>query len=278
MLDREKNHELNNDAMHDKLIEYIDLINVQFREPASNIFATLPLLVNSINNQDTEKAIEGVQNVYQRTYFILKSINNVSVTARLLAGNSFSKTIIDFSDLVKNIFSSSEMVLPPYFKFDIKVDDGCYIDGNNSLLSICLLNLILNSADYRQDDDVKIIFELKKEKGKCILTYKDNSLGIKPELAQEVFNPFFTANPYNDGESSTKMGVGLYVVKKAFEHAGGTVLMQTEFGEGVKYVVSLPCSTMDTDLAVKSHQRDLVLNRYSDVFIHLCEHCELPEL
>ena len=278
MLDREKNQELNNDAMHDKLIEYIDLINVQFREPASNIFATLPLLVNSINNQDTEKAIEGVQNVYQRTYFILKSINNISVIARLLGGNSFSKTIINFSDLVKNIFSSSEMVLPPYLKFDIEADDGCYIDGNNSLLTVAILNIILNSIDYRQDDDVSISVELKKDNGRCVLTYKDNSIGIKSELVQDVFNPFFTANPYNDGAPSTKMGVGLYIAKKAFEHAGGNVLMQTEFGEGVKYVVSLPYSTMDTDLAVKNYQRDLVLNRYSDVFIQLCEYCDLPEL
>ena len=186
--------------------------------------------------------------------------------------------IIDFSELVKNIFSSSEMVLPPYLKYDIAVDDGCYIDGNSSLLTVGILNVILNSIDYRQDDDVNISVELKKDKGRCILTYKDNSIGIKPELVQNVFSPFFTANPYNDGEPSTKMGVGLFIAKKAFEHAGGTVLMQTEFGEGVKYVVSLPYSTMDTDLAVKSHQRDLVLNRYSDVFIQLCEHCNLPEL
>ena len=58
--EKDMSDKFNDNIMHEKLLEYIDMINVQFREPATNIFASLPLLVNNINNQDTEKAMENL--------------------------------------------------------------------------------------------------------------------------------------------------------------------------------------------------------------------------
>ena len=265
-------------VMHEKLIEYIDLINIQLREPAANIFASLPLLANSINSQDTEKAMENLQGVYQKTYMILKGVNNMSLAARLLGEKQFGREIVDFSALVKDIILSSSMILPEYFNVESDIDSGCLVDGNGILLTAALLNIIVNSIDYKQEGDVNISVSLKKEKGRCILTYKDNSIGVKEELAQDIFKPFFTSNPYDDGEPSTKMGVGLFIARKAVEQAGGTMIIQTEFSEGVSYRISIPESKMEGDSYFKSSSKDLVLNRYSDTFIQLCEYCDLPDL
>ena len=271
-----KNQQQN--IIHEKLIEYIDLINIQFREPASGIFASLPLIANNISNNNAEKALDNLYYVHQNTYMILRSINNMSVTAKLMGGKTFSREVIDFSNMVKSIYSASDMILPGYFKADTEIDDGCYIYGNNALLSVGLLNILLNSFDYRQDDDVKISVQLKREKGRSVLIYKDNSIGIKPEIAEAVFNPFFTANPYCDGESGMKMGVGLYIAQQAVKHAGGTMLLQTEFSEGVCYVISIPDSITACDNVLKSSTKDYLLNRYSDVFVQLAEYCNLPDL
>lgn len=275
---KEKNKPNADIPLHGKLIEYIDLINVQFREPATGIFASLPLLANNINNSNTERAMENLNNVYQNTYMILRGINNMSLTAKLMDGRQFSREIIDFSQLVKSVFSGSEMISPSYFSADIEADNECYICGSKALITTGLLNILLNSFDYRREDDVKISVQLKREKGRCVLIYKDNSIGIKPEIAEDIFKPFFTANPYCEGEPGMKMGVGLYIAQQAVKHAGGTMLMQTEFSEGVSYIISIPDCITDENLVMKSSTGEFLLNRYSDVFIQLCEYCNLPDL
>lgn len=268
----------NDKVMQEKLIEYIDQINIQFREPVSNIFASLPLLVNNINSQNTEKAMENLHSVYQKTYSILKGINNISMAAKLLENYCFDETVVDFSSMVKSVFNSSEIVLPEYLDADISVDDGCFVDGNGSLLTVALLNLLLNSFDYRREDNVKVKITLKKDNGRCVLVYRDNSIGIKPETVQNIFEPFFTANPYNDGEPSIKLGLGLYIAKQAVVNAGGTIMVQSQFSEGVSYIISIPESKAENSVIFKNSTKEFILNRYSEIFVQLCEYCDLPDL
>ncbi|MBE6895087.1 MAG: HAMP domain-containing histidine kinase [Ruminococcaceae bacterium] len=274
---QEKDKKQNNPTAAEIFIEYIDTVNHQLREPVSNIFASLPIMAENISNNNTEAALENLNAVYRRTYSVIKCVNNLSVVSKLQSGYEYNKEIIDFSQLVKNVFQSSQMVLPQYFSLDCKADDGCIVRGSQTLLGIALFNLLLNSLDYRQED-VAVKVTLKKENNKCVLTYRDNSKGIRPEIIGSVFQPFYSADPYNDGEITNKFGLGLYIAKQAAEHAGGTILMQSEFGKGVNIVISVPqCSECETSV-LKSRAADFVLNKYSDMYVQLCEYCVLPDL
>lgn len=264
--------------LQDKFVDYIDRINFQLREPATNIFASLPLLAENINSQDTEKAIETLQSVYQKTYQIIKSVNNMSIGSKLLADREFLKEPVDFSGLVKGAFEGSKLVLPEYYKLSIEVETGCIVEGNAKLLTQAIFNLLVNSFDYRKEDNVQVSVSLKSVNNKCVLTYRDNSVGIKPELAQEVFKPYFAKNPYNDGEPCEKMGLGLYIAQQAVKHAGGTIFLQTEFSEGVNIVISIPEFDAAGTKVMKSSAKDFMLNKYSEMFIQLCEYCILPDL
>ena len=274
---QENEKKQNNSTAADKFIEYIDIINYQLREPVANIFASLPIMAENIGAGNTEQAMENLNAVYRRTYSVIKSVNNLTIISKLQSGYQYSKGAIDFSQLVKNAFQSSGMVLPSWCQIDCKTDDGCIIEGSNSLLSITMFNLLLNSLDYRQED-VQVSVSLKREGDKCVLIYRDNSKGIKPEIIGSVFEPFFTADPYNDGEVTNKLGVGLYIAKQAVNHAGGTILMQSEFGKGVNIIISIPLCNEESTSVLKSKAGDYMLNKYSDMFVQLCDYCELPEL
>ena len=208
---------------------------------------------------------------------IIKSVNNMSLASKLISGRKFNLELINFSQLLKNSLQSASMVLPSYCSIDFDISENCFIKGSESVLSIGIFNLILNSIDYKKEDSVKISVSLRKEKGRIIFVYKDNSIGIKPELQQEVFKPYFTKNPYNDGEFNETMGLGLFILKCAVEQAGGNILLSTEFSEGVKYIISLP-QTEETDGVFKSRSQNFILNKYSDMFVQLCKYCNLPDL
>ena len=71
--------------------------------------------------------------------------------------------------------------------------------------------------------------------------------------------------------------MGLYIAKSAAENAKGTMLLQTEFGKGVNIVVSFDDNDNCTD-AIKSRAKDFMLNKYSAMFVTLCDYCTLPDL
>lgn len=264
--------------MHEKLIEYIDQINFQFREPATSIFATLPAVVNDINNQQTERAVDSLQKVYRDSYKILRGINNMSIAAKLLGDHNFECELIDFSELVKNLFENSKRILPADVKTELDIAPNCFVKGNSMLLTMGLLNILLNSVEYKQEGEARVYLSLKREQDRCVLVYKDNSLGMKPHIAQQAFNAFFTSDPYADMEPSNNMGVGLFIAEQAVKNAGGTILLQTEFSQGVNYIISIPDRTSDSGDVLKSTPADMLLNKYSEVFIQLSKYCNLPDL
>lgn len=273
----EKEIKQNNQTASEKFIEYIDIVNYQLREPVANIFASLPIMADNISSANTESALENLNAVYRRTYSIIKCVNNLTAVSKLQSGYQYEKTAIDFSQLVKNAFQSSQMVLPAYYSLNCYVDGGFIVMGSQTLLSMALFNILLNSFEYRKEDDVQVSVELKRENGRCVLTYRDNSKGIKPEIIGRVFEPFYSSDPYNDGEISTKLGIGLYIAKQAVNQAGGTILMQSQFGSGVNIVISIPEYSDETAI-LKSKASDFMLNKYSEMFVQLCEYCQLPDL
>ena len=260
-----------------RFVEYIDVMNYQLREPVANIFASLPILADNINKSSTEASMENANAIYKRAYSIMKCVDNLSMVSRLQSGYKYSKEILDFSQLVKNLFSSAQVVLPEYVFLEYEVSDNCVIEGSKYLLSVAILNILLNSLEYCQED-VYVSVKLKKEEKKCVLTYRDNSKGIKPEIIENVFEIFYSKDPYNDGEITNKMGLGLYIAQQAVSHAGGTIFIESEFGKGVNVIVSLPLCEESSELVFKSRTKDFVLNKYSELYVQLCGFCELPDL
>jgi signal transduction histidine kinase len=64
----------------------------------------------------------------------------------------------------------------------------------------------------------------------------DNGTGMPPEVAERVFNPFFTTKPAGEG---TGLGLSIAFDIITREH-GGTLTVQTRDGESTEFVISLP--------------------------------------
>ncbi|MEW6160438.1 MAG: hybrid sensor histidine kinase/response regulator [Verrucomicrobiota bacterium] len=70
------------------------------------------------------------------------------------------------------------------------------------------------------------------------LAIEDNGPGIPPELVGRIFEPYFTTKPTGQGT-----GLGLVIVKRLVEQAGGAIHLQTKMGEGTRFTVYLPIRT-----------------------------------
>ena len=112
-----------------------------------------------------------------------------------------------------------------------------------------LLNLI-NNAFYAVDERQKITKEnlptgqagyqptvflsSKKSDDKVILTVKDNGSGIPQNIVDKIFQPFFTTKPTGQGT-----GLGLSLSYDIIKAHGGEIKVETEEGEGTKFIIQL---------------------------------------
>jgi signal transduction histidine kinase len=67
------------------------------------------------------------------------------------------------------------------------------------------------------------------------LTVSDTGTGIAPEHLPHLFEPYFTTRGKQGGT-----GLGLAVVKTLVTEMGGTVVAETEAGQGSRFIVHLP--------------------------------------
>jgi PAS domain S-box-containing protein len=73
------------------------------------------------------------------------------------------------------------------------------------------------------------------------LRFADNCGGIAPEILGRVFEPFVTTKPAGEGT-----GLGLCVVHRLVSQAGGHMSVDSRWGEGTTFVVTLPIEPAGT--------------------------------
>ena len=73
------------------------------------------------------------------------------------------------------------------------------------------------------------------EPGQLVLAVQDNGLGLTEAQQTEVFGMFRRLHTHVEGS-----GVGLFMVKRLVENAGGTITVQSQVEVGTTFTVSLP--------------------------------------
>ena len=100
-------------------------------------------------------------------------------------------------------------------------------------LFFALVNNTIQAADGKKDRWL-IIRGFMKNKN-IELQFSDDCGGISPDDLDRIFEPFFTTKPPGLGT-----GLGLCIVQDIVTRAGGRIRVESKFGEGSTFFVTLP--------------------------------------
>ena len=98
-----------------------------------------------------------------------------------------------------------------------------------------LINLLENALDAVPDTCGKICVRSGKKEGMLCLSIEDNGHGMAPDVADRIFDPFYTTK---SGDLGT--GLGLFVVHRIVENLKGTIEVTSTPGKGTCFTICFP--------------------------------------
>jgi two-component system NtrC family sensor kinase len=193
---------------------------------------------------DTPYLIEEIQQ-------LLNGIEEGAVrTANIVRGlQKFSRSdehFIKSSDLIDGI-ENTLTLLNPQLKDTITVVKNFepipYLDCSPGKLNQVFLNILSNAIHAVNNNGKKekiITVGTRVEDNNIVLTFKDNGMGMTPEVKDKIFDPFFTTKDVGAGT-----GLGLSISYGIVENHKGDITVKSAPGEGAEFIIKLPIANSE---------------------------------
>jgi signal transduction histidine kinase len=116
--------------------------------------------------------------------------------------------------------------------------DAVVVNGDAGWLQRLLLNLVDNAIKFTKANG-RVVVRVTREGNDARVEVQDTGVGLSPADAQQVFERFFRADPARSS-STEGAGLGLSLVRWIAAQHHGTVAVQSRFGEGSMFTITLP--------------------------------------
>ena len=134
---------------------------------------------------------------------------------------------------VRELFEHVQQLMQPTVekrKIDLEIilrDPFLSLDADSDLIEQVLINLILNAIDAVKDrESAKVTLVAGTDQpGRVVIRVIDNGSGVKQELLDKIFIPFFSTK-------KTGSGIGLSLCKQIMVLHKGNIQVQSQEGEG----------------------------------------------
>jgi two-component system phosphate regulon sensor histidine kinase PhoR len=117
-------------------------------------------------------------------------------------------------------------------------DYPLYVDGEQQSMLQVLDNLLDNALKYTPAGGA-VTVTLNETQDQIELEVADTGIGMSLADRERIFERFFRADRARSRDTGGT-GLGLAIVKHLVQSLGGAVRVESELGEGSRFLVSLP--------------------------------------
>jgi PAS domain S-box-containing protein len=204
------------------------------RAPLKSVLGLVNLAFKERDDNERSRYLGMVEKSILRLDNFIEDLTNFSRNNRL----SISTREINFKYIVEHAWDNLKYMDPHSnvkIELDIKYRYSFYSD--DSRLTIIFQNLLSNAIKYRNSNlHISIIhIRIRSLKEGVLIEIQDNGIGIKQEHLDKIFDMFFRASHDSYGS-----GLGLYITRQVVEKLGGTIDVESTYGEGTKFEIYLP--------------------------------------
>lgn len=203
-----------------------------------------PLTVINTNLDVFYMNADPTKEQYQNTLAVIKKQANrmTALVEDLFSMSSMNRykveDVIEISGLVRETAQELDIFLDEK-SLTLTVDtQECLVLANAVILKQAISNLIENAIKYNKNGGF-IKVQVKNRSDQCQIIVRDSGIGIPPEKAVHIFEPFYRVDTSRSREIGGA-GLGLAITKDIVQQHGGTICYQACDTGGSCFMITLP--------------------------------------
>ena len=155
---------------------------------------------------------------------------------------------MDANSVISNVVNTFRLKVEKYgghITADFDAEDAI-VNIDEMHFTNVIFNLLDNAVKYRKEDvPLELSVTTRDIPGsKLLITIADNGIGIKKEDLKKIFEKFYLVSTGNRHDVKG-FGLGLAYVYKMINLMGGTIVAESEFSRGTKFIITLPLLSND---------------------------------
>ncbi len=222
--------------------EFLSSMSHEIRTPLNAIVGFSNILLEDKELPDSAK--DEVNDIVMASDNLLEIVNGILDISKIEAGKlEIVNTEYDVNKVLTELTALSrgrlgEKPIEFITKFDESIPPVLYGDASR-LKQICV-NILTNAIKYTKNGSIIFSVNSVKKDNVCrlIIAVEDTGIGIKQENINKLFNKFERLD-LEDNVTIEGTGLGLAITKKLVDLMHGTIVVQSVFGKGSKFTVSI---------------------------------------
>ena len=225
---------------------FLSNMSHDIRTPMNAIIGFTTLAISNIDDKDRVK--DYLAKALTSSNHLLSLINDVLDMSRIESGKIHLEEVeVNLSDVLhdlKTIVSGQIYAKQLELYMDVMdvTDEDVYCDKTR--LNQILLNILSNAIKFTPAGGT-VSVRVRQLAGKVHgcgqyeFRVKDNGIGMSPEFAQKIFDPFERERTSTVSQIQGT-GLGMAITKNIVDMMGGTIEVQTAPGKGSEFIVRVP--------------------------------------
>ncbi|QNF34180.1 CHASE3 domain-containing protein [Adhaeribacter swui] len=230
----EKNQRLN--RVNTDLDNFIYAASHDLKAPVTNIEGLINLIkkTDCYQDEDTKEIIDRMGVSGEK---LKNAIEDLSVVIRVQKELDLNTEVIDVGTIIQDIrISIADLLQASQAQINLKIDPAAPIKFSRNNFRSILYNLIYNAIQYRSYERTpEILISTTSIPGNTLLTVSDNGIGFNPAKKDNIFLLFKRLHNHVEGS-----GVGLFIVKRMLDNAGGKIEVESEENAGTTFRLYFP--------------------------------------
>ena len=222
--------------------ELFNALSHDLRTPINAVLGYASLMRRERLGSITKDQADMLDRIDENAKNLLNMINSILDLAKAEAGQMQVRyESVDIKELITECFSTIEpMARERNISLQMAVsDDVPVLWTDRSKLQRILLNFLSNAAKFTENGHIQVTAGNVSTNGHVQIAVKDTGIGIKEEDLESIFSAFTQVE-----SSYTRIGhgtgLGLSITKTFAALLGGTVGVESTFGEGSTFTVTIP--------------------------------------
>jgi signal transduction histidine kinase len=209
----------------------------QWRQPLSVLSLNvinleIKLQKNKVDEEFLKNYITNTDKTIQNMNQTIKDFSNFFEPTKEKTFFTINNLIEEALHIVHNSFQESNL------KVILNIKQQYTIFGYKGELLQVILNILNNTKDailFNKQNKGVITIKVEEKSEMIVITFEDDAGGIKDEIINRIFEPYFTTKFKNQGT-----GIGLYMCKVIIEESMKGSLEIKNYQNGVQCTIMIP--------------------------------------